>query len=156
MPRRSFHRSQSEGLPPLEQAYRQAAQELRDFHRARSLDVILEEDHPNASSENIGGMPTKKRACLCLADLVDTQDVVDGSESSAAGEEEERQTFAGNSNKEPQCWGHFTVDSPSASSESVEPHHHLHQQHQAHPLHPARMYPVLAHKGRTIRRFGRS
>jgi hypothetical protein len=162
MPSRNFHRSQSEGLPPLELAYRRAARELRDFHRTRSLDVILEEDHPNFASsyDSNGGMLTKKRACLCLADLVgDTHDDVDGSDSSTPGEGLEQQTFAGTSNKEPQSWGHFAVDSPSSvSSESGEAHHlqQQHQQHQVHLHHPARMYPVLAHKGRTIRRFGRS
>jgi hypothetical protein len=151
MPGRSFHRSQSVGLPPLEQAYRRAARELRDFHRARSLDVILEEDHPDASGgENHGGILTKKRACLCLADLVEAHNV-DGSESSVPGEGEEQQAFAGS--KELASWGHFTVDSPpSTSMESVESQH----QHQAHLHNPARMYPALAHKGRTIRRFGRS
>ena len=57
---RGYHRSHSDSIPPTERAYRRAARELRDFHRTRSLDVILEEDfghhhHPAAAGVGIGG-----------------------------------------------------------------------------------------------------
>ena len=141
MPRRDFHRSKSEALPPTERAYRRAERELREFHRTRSLDVILEEDHhllmerSKDHANSSGGILTKKRAVLCLADLANEQhqpEEPSGSESSA---ECEVADVAVETKEHCSGWGHFTADSPSESRVRTIPH----------PVHK-----------RTIRRFGRS
>jgi hypothetical protein len=54
-----------------ERSYRRAASFLRDFHRSRSLDVIFEEeDDDDQGQAPAFPMMKKKRACLCLADMV--------------------------------------------------------------------------------------
>ncbi|CAB9527880.1 expressed unknown protein [Seminavis robusta] len=139
---RTFHRSHS--LSDADKAYRRAARELRDFHRARSLDVILEEAHDHdddPSHHSHQGMLQKKRACLCLADLV-VEDDVDGSEHSAP-EEHTKESGSGGNN----TWGHFTADSPAVATEQ-EHHHHDSS---------SRVYPAsITFKGRIMRPFGRS
>lgn len=68
--RRRFCRATSV-LSDEERSYRRAASFLRDFHRSRSLDVIFEEeDDDDQGQAPAFPMMKKKRACLCLADLV--------------------------------------------------------------------------------------
>ncbi len=140
MPRRDFHRSQSAAIPPSERAYLRAQRELRDCHRARSLDVILEEDHHllRGRSKDDGvslGILAKRGAVLCLADLANEPSSEEPSESNADCETAD---FVTMENNREHGWGHFTADSPSES--------------RGRPLH----IPVPAASARTMRRFGRS
>jgi hypothetical protein len=143
MTRRDYRRSQSAAaVPPSERAYQRAERELRDFHRTRSLDVILEEDHHllrGRSKEDdgpSGGILTKQRAVLCLADLVHDDDEEEPSGSESTGDCETAD-FSATTNKE-HGWGHFTADSSPSESRARSIH-----------------IPVPAASSRTMRRFVR-
>jgi hypothetical protein len=123
MPRRDFHRSQTEAFPSrsCEDSYRRAAGFLRDFHRSRSLDVIIEvdDDHHDSVFEKAEKAATngftsklkkKSQACLCLADLA-----MDGEEESSNRDENESSTGdvtqrQGFGSGELDNWGHFLED----------------------------------------------
>lgn len=119
---RGYHRSHSDSLPPTERAYRRAARELRDFHRTRSLDVILEEDghhHPAASSiptggsSRSGGLKKNKRASMCLAEMaVEGSGSVDHDDASQDDDDESSSHSDHHHHRQhpPHSWGHFIED----------------------------------------------
>ena len=130
---RGYHRSHSDSLPPSERAYRRAARELRDFHRTRSLDVILEEDghhHPAAagiphtggssrSSSNGSGLKKNKRASMCLAEMaVEGSNSVDHDDASQDDDDDDEASSHSDHHHHhpPHSWGHFIEDD----------HHHDH------------------------------
>ena len=135
---RGFHHSHSAGsLSPYrrgvsEHAYQRAARELRDFHRTRSLDVILEEDHPSLSNGGVGfksgGLKKQKRAIMGLADLATVLDDDTSSHSIDASDNNEplqevnedrhrhhhppKHEVAAPLHPQAGTWGHYDHDDP--------------------------------------------